>query len=74
MWTQDVRVPVDGRISKGKKEGRACATSYMGVYAMGDASVAKAAANGGIKKIQSVEALVNARIVIGTYCTVVRGS
>ena len=41
---------------------------------MGDASVAKAAANGGIKKIQSVEALVNARIVIGTYCTIVRGS
>ena len=74
MWIQDVRAPIDGRIASGPKEGKACATSYFGVFAMGDASVEKAAQNGGITNIKSVEALVNARIVIGTFCTVVRGS
>lgn len=74
VWIQDVRVPIDGRVSAGPKEGKACATSYLGVFAMGDASVEKAAQNGGITNVQSVEALVNARLVIGTYCTVVRGS
>jgi hypothetical protein len=58
----------------GSKEGKACVTSYLGVFAMGDASVEAAAANGGITRVQSVEALINARIVMGTYCTVVRGS
>lgn len=73
-WTQDVRVTLDGKIASGDKEGRACATSYAGFYAFGDASVEAAAANGGIKKVRSVEAIVNSRIVMGTYCTVVRGS
>lgn len=73
-WTQDVRVTLDGKIAKGAKEGRACATSYMGFYAFGDASVEAAAANGGISRVESVEAVVNSRIVMGTYCTVVRGS
>ena len=75
MWTQDVRVSVDGkRRPAGAKEGRACATSYLGVFAIGDASVEKAAANGGISKVQAIESLINARIVIGTHCTVVYGS
>lgn len=74
MWTQDVRVSVDGNMPAGSKRGEACATSYFGVFATGDASVEKAAANGGITRVQSVEALINARIVMGTYCTVVRGS
>ena len=73
-WTQDVRVTLDGKIATGSKEGKACATSYAGIYAFGDASVEAAAANGGIKRVQSVEAVVNSRIWMGTYCTVVRGS
>ena len=73
-WTQDVRVTLDGKIATGAKEGKACATSYAGFYAFGDASVEAAAANGEIKRIQSVEALVNSRIFMGTYCTIVRGS
>ena len=73
-WTQDFRVTLDGKIAKGEKEGKACATSYAGFYAVGDASVDVAAANGGITRVQSVEALVNSRIVMATYCTVVRGS
>ncbi len=74
MWTQDVRVSVDGKMPAGSKRGEACVTSYLGVFATGDASVEAAAANGGITRVQSVEALINAKIVIGTYCTVVRGS
>ena len=72
-WTQDVRVTLDGKIASGSKKGQACATSYMGAFAIGDASVEAAAANGGIKRVRSVEAVVNSRIVFGTYCTVVRG-
>ena len=73
MWTQDVRVSLDGKIASGSKEGKACATSWMGVFAMGDATVETAAKNGGIKRVKSVEALVNARIIMGTFCTIVRG-
>jgi len=74
MWSQDIRVPIDGKITSGSKEGRACVTSYFGVYAVGDASVEAAAANGGITHVKSVEALVNSKIVIGTFCTVVHGN
>ncbi len=73
-WTQDVRVTLDGKIATGSKEGQACATSYAGVYAFGDASVKAAAAEGGITRVQSVEAVVNSRIFMATYCTIVRGS
>jgi hypothetical protein len=73
-WTQDVRVTLDGKIATGSKEGKACATSYGGFYAFGDASVKAAAADGGITRVQSVEAVVNSRIWMATYCTVVRGS
>jgi len=73
-WTQDVRITLDGKIASGAKEGRACATSYAGFYAFGDASVEAAASNGGITKVKSVEAIVNSRIFMATYCTVVRGS
>ncbi len=73
-WTQDVRVTLDGKIATGSKEGKACATSYAGFYAFGEASVKAAAANGGIKRVQSVEAVVNSRIFMATYCTVVRGN
>ena len=69
MWTQDVRVSLDGKIASGSKEGKACATSWMGVFAMGDASVETAALNGGITRVKSVEALINARIIMGTFCT-----
>ena len=74
LWTQDVRVTLDGKIASGSKEGQACATSWMGVFAFGDASVEKAAANGGITRVQSVEAVINSRIIMGKFCTVVRGS
>ena len=73
VWTQDVRVPIDGKMG-GSKEGKACAVTYAGAFAMGDASVKAAAENGGITKVQSVEAVVNSRIVFAEFCTIVRGS
>lgn len=73
IWSQDVRVPLDGKMG-GAKEGRACAVSYAGAFAMGDASVKAAAENGGITRVQSVEAVVNSRIVFAEFCTIVRGS
>ena len=75
IWIQDVSYPLDaGTTRVGAKEGKACATSYVGVFAMGDASIKKAAENGGIKQIDTVEATVQNFIVIGHFCTVVRGS
>lgn len=74
MWSQDIRVPIDGKMTSGPKEGRSCVTSYFGIFATGDASVEAAAANGGITNVKSVEALVNSKIVIGTFCTVVHGT
>lgn len=74
LWIQDEKVSVDNKIPSGSKEGKACATSWFGIYAYGDASVGAAAANGGITRVQSVDTLINARIIMGTYCTVVKGS
>ncbi len=49
IWIQDVSFPLDaGTTRVGTKEGKACATSYVGVFARGDASIKAAAANGGI--------------------------
>ena len=59
----------------GAKEGQACARSILGLIADGDASIATAAKNGGIKDVQSVDHHTkNVLGVIGEYCTVVRGS
>ena len=42
--------------------------------ALGDASIATAAKNGGITRIQSVDYHATNRIVTGKFCTIVRGS
>jgi hypothetical protein len=74
LWMQNIGAPIDAGAKVGDREGKACATSYLGVFAMGDASIKAAAAAGGITKIESVDAEVTNMIVIGTFCTVVRGS
>jgi hypothetical protein len=59
----------------GSKEGTACARSILGLIADGDASIAAAAKNGGIKDVQSIDHHTKNMLgVIGEYCTVVRGS
>lgn len=58
----------------GLKKGQAMATSILGIVATGDASVAAAARNGGIKIIHTADT--HATSVLGiyaTYTTVVTG-
>jgi hypothetical protein len=56
------------------KEGRACARSILGVFAQGDASIEAAAKAGGIKTVASIDHTAKVMVVIGEYCTIVRGS
>jgi hypothetical protein len=73
-WVMDVSGPIMSNGAIGSREGRACAQSIMGVYASGDASIKAAAANGGVTKIASIDHESTWFIVMGEYCTVVRGS
>lgn len=57
------------------KTGESCATSYLGVIGLGDASIASAAKAGGITKISSVDS--DNMAILGLYaknCTVVSGN
>ncbi len=58
----------------GTKEGRACAKSYLGIVGTGDASIKAAAAAGGITNVTSVDHEVKHMVLIGDYCTIVRGN
>ena len=73
IW-MDVKGPVDAGDKVGAKEGRACAQSILGVFATGDASIKAAAAAGGITRIDSVDHHSTWKLVMGEYCTIVRGS
>jgi len=56
------------------KTGEACAKSYLGVVALGDASIAAAKQAGNISKVSSVDHTSTSYFVFyGKYCTVVRG-
>jgi hypothetical protein len=71
----DVHGPVDSEGAVGGKKGEACATSYLGVVALGDASIATAAANGGIKSVTNVDQhTTNMLGIIVKYCTIVSGN
>jgi len=73
IWL-DVKGPVDAGDRVGAKEGQACAKSILGMVATGDASIKAAAAAGGITKIDSVDHHSTWMVVMGQYCTIVRGS
>ena len=73
VW-MDVKGPIQGGSGSGTKTGEACSQSWAGVVALGDASIATAAKNGGITRIQSVDYHATNRIVMGKFCTIVRGS
>ncbi len=58
----------------GNRMGEACATSILGLYASGDASIEAARRNGGITMISSVDQVTeNYFIFYAKYCTIVRG-
>lgn len=59
----------------GAKTGESCATSYLGIIGLGDASIAAAAKAGGVSKISSVDS--DNMAILGLYaknCTVVSGN
>jgi hypothetical protein len=58
----------------GNRVGESCATSYLGLVALGDASIETARRNGGVTLISAVDQKVWS--LLGAYtkvCTVVRG-
>jgi len=73
IW-MDVKGPIDAGERVGDKMGKACANSIAGVFATGDASIATAASNGGITKIDSVDHHSTNKVIFGQFCTIVRGS
>lgn len=75
MFYTDVTWDGDAEGSVGSKEGKACASTFLGVYARGDASIAAAAKAGGIRNVTRVDHYTrNLLGVIGEYCTIVGGS
>lgn len=70
----DVRGPIGASGATGSKTGEACARSWFGVVSVGDASIATAAKNGGIKTVTGVDSHVNNIIGIAQFCTVVTGN
>ena len=57
------------------KEGKACATTILGAFAQGDASIVAAKANGGITKVTSVDHYAKSILgIYGEWCTIVKGS
>lgn len=70
----DVQGPVDAGDKVGAKMGKSCATSVLGLVAIGDASIKAAAAAGGITRIDSVDHHSRWVVISGEFCTVVRGS
>ena len=74
LVTDDVKWDGMAKGKLGKKEGRACAKSYLALFATGDASIKAAAENGGITNVMSVDHESKWIILIGKYCTIVRGT
>ncbi|MCB1169454.1 MAG: TRL-like family protein [Leptospiraceae bacterium] len=68
------KIGVHGTSPNGAKSGEACAQSFLGLVAIGDASVSAAAAAGGITAVQSIDIEVFSLLVYGQACTVVRGN
>ncbi len=67
--------PVAATSSSGHRTGTATATSYLGLVALGDSSIAAAKANGGISTVSSVDVQrENILGIITKYTTVVKGN
>ncbi len=71
----DVKAPVAAGSGGGAKVGTATSTTYLGLIATGDASVATAKRNGGISSINSVDEEIKSILgIVTTYKTIVRGN
>ena len=71
----DISAPVTATSASGTKVGTATSTTYVGLWAEGDASIAAAKRNGGITTVSSVDEKVHTILgIITTYTTTVRGN
>jgi hypothetical protein len=72
----DVQGPIDTEGTIGSKRGEACATSILGIIGTGNASIEKAASNGGIERITNVDhrSTIFLLGIYGEFCTIVYGS
>ena len=72
----DITVPVTATSSAGSsKVGTATSTTYLALWAEGDASIDAAKKNGGITTVSSVDTKVHSILgIITTYTTTVRGN
>ena len=60
--------------SNATKEGKACASTIMGIVATGDASIAAAKAAGGITDVSHVDYHVKSTLgIVAEFCTVIKG-
>lgn len=56
------------------KEGKACASTILGMVATGDASIQAAKAAGGVTEVSYVDHSAKSVLgIIGEWCTIVRG-
>ena len=71
----DITIPVVATTAGGaSKVGTATSTSYLGLWAEGDASIAAAKKNGGITTVSSVDEHIKSILgLYTTYTTTVRG-
>ena len=64
----DVKAPLSAASNTGgSKIGSSTASSLLGLFAMGDASIETASKNGGIKKVQHVD--YHSTSILGIYST-----
>ena len=74
LYTQ-VKGPLDAESGKSaSKEGRACAANYVGVVAIGDASIEAAKKHGGITSVSTVDhESFSVLSAYSRFCTLVYG-
>jgi len=71
----DVTAPVAAGSGSGSKVGTATSTTYLGLVALGDASIEAAKRNGGISSVSSANEQIKSVLgIITTYTTTVRGN
>ena len=70
----DITVPVMATTASGSKVGTSTSTTYLALWAEGDASINAAKKNGGITTVSSVDTKIHSILgLITTYTTTVRG-
>ncbi len=72
----DVQGPITATSApRGALRGESCATSYLGLFAMGDASITAAAKMANVTQISHVEqSFTNIAFFYAQYCTIVYGN